>query len=466
MPGFVLLLIFLAQYVGAQSLDTGADRIGLSAENLLSIDETRALFTQPSSGYDGASCATNGAVKSAVTSGWTRSELTTLVETCPLSIYEIHRDGAEYYLIGRMQGADGTATYVASFDTVTINPIAKIDAFNVESSDLLDSSLTSLFWADQNQLRKIDKDGLGLGILDQANNSIEAIDYYDGFIYYTVYPGSEEGSIRRVRADGQGLPEIVAESVIPGVVFDLEINASGIYVHGFDGGATGGDFIARFPHNANAREILAARNIRANGETYIPNSMVLVNNLLLYSEINTDSTSTAGTNVWLIDTNTLSQEQVGSYLGSENAQVEYIIGENFYWSAVIEFGSSRATAVYIDDLPAELSLTEQGNNGGCFIATAAYGSYLHSHVKTLRDFRDNVLLTNSTGKLLVDFYYKHSPAIAKGIEKSATLKSVVRILLFPVVLSITYSNYALLFFLLLVIALLAKIQTARKRQIH
>ena len=48
-----------------------------------------------------------------------------------------------------------------------------------------------------------------------------------------------------------------------------------------------------------------------------------------------------------------------------------------------------------------------GGSGGCFIATAAYGSHMESHVKILRDFRDRSLLTDSISNM--DFYYAFSP---------------------------------------------------------
>ncbi len=69
----------------------------------------------------------------------------------------------------------------------------------------------------------------------------------------------------------------------------------------------------------------------------------------------------------------------------------------------------------------------------CFIATAAYDSPLHPHVKILRDFRDTYLMPNKHGRVLVYFYYKYSPFIAEFIAKHKVLKFAVRINLLPLV---------------------------------
>ena len=49
-----------------------------------------------------------------------------------------------------------------------------------------------------------------------------------------------------------------------------------------------------------------------------------------------------------------------------------------------------------------------GGGKNCFIATAAYGSYLDSHVDTLRSFRDQYLETNPLDSAFVSLYYKVS----------------------------------------------------------
>jgi hypothetical protein len=76
---------------------------------------------------------------------------------------------------------------------------------------------------------------------------------------------------------------------------------------------------------------------------------------------------------------------------------------------------------------------DTGSSGGCFIATAAYGSKMEPHVKLLRDFRDKFLLNNALGKGFVRSYYTYSPPIADFISKHDHLRTIVRVSLLPVV---------------------------------
>jgi endonuclease YncB( thermonuclease family) len=69
----------------------------------------------------------------------------------------------------------------------------------------------------------------------------------------------------------------------------------------------------------------------------------------------------------------------------------------------------------------------------CFIATAAYGSPIDPHVKILRKFRDEYLVTNKLGRGFVNLYYSYSPKLAKLISKHEILKAVTRICLWPIV---------------------------------
>ena len=106
--------------------------------------------------------------------------------------------------------------------------------------------------------------------------------------------------------------------------------------------------------------------------------------------------------------------------------------------------------------------------GGCFIATAAYGSYLDSHVETLRNFRDSYMVNNPVGSALVSAYYKLSPPVADFIDDHPTLKPVVRAALMPAVamstvaVSTTLAEKAAIVGALLLVSALAVVWLRRK----
>ena len=89
-----------------------------------------------------------------------------------------------------------------------------------------------------------------------------------------------------------------------------------------------------------------------------------------------------------------------------------------------------------DDLVENAIIVDSGGpgfGGGCFIATAAYGTPMAEEIKILREFRDVYLLTNPAGQAFVDFYYKVSPPIAEFITEHPSLQPMVRAGLVPAV---------------------------------
>jgi hypothetical protein len=70
-----------------------------------------------------------------------------------------------------------------------------------------------------------------------------------------------------------------------------------------------------------------------------------------------------------------------------------------------------------------------GTGGGCFIATAAYGTSTAKQIDVLREFRDGALLKSTVGSQFVALYYRFSPPVAEFIAGNELLRTLVRELL-------------------------------------
>jgi hypothetical protein len=87
----------------------------------------------------------------------------------------------------------------------------------------------------------------------------------------------------------------------------------------------------------------------------------------------------------------------------------------------------------------------------CFIATAAYGTYMADDVVVLRDFRDEFLKPYALGRWFVELYYEVSPPIARVIGEHSWMRTGVRGILSPLVYLIQHPflAYGLLFSIVL-----------------
>lgn len=63
------------------------------------------------------------------------------------------------------------------------------------------------------------------------------------------------------------------------------------------------------------------------------------------------------------------------------------------------------------------------SSGGCYIATAVYGSYDCPEVWTLRRFRDDTLAETWYGRIFIRIYYAISPTLVKWFGKTKWFKS-------------------------------------------
>ena len=94
----------------------------------------------------------------------------------------------------------------------------------------------------------------------------------------------------------------------------------------------------------------------------------------------------------------------------------------------------------------EIKEVEGGNGGGCLIATAAFGSELSPQIQFLREIRDNTVLQTESGTIFMagfnQFYYSFSPAVADYERENLVFKETVKIMLTPLLTSLTLLHYA------------------------
>jgi hypothetical protein len=86
--------------------------------------------------------------------------------------------------------------------------------------------------------------------------------------------------------------------------------------------------------------------------------------------------------------------------------------------------------------------TRKPPEGGCFVATAAFGDYNSPEVVFLSAFRDRVLNHSLFGRAFVRSYYKISPPLAAIIARSSLLRRLVRRLVLQPIISFLRSVQA------------------------
>ena len=161
-------------------------------------------------------------------------------------------------------------------------------------------------------------------------------------------------------------------------------------------------------------------------------------------------------------TDTSAWSRVGSTGSNETEYIDRGLSPSTLYYYRVKAYSSTGESGYSNEVSVKTLESSSNKGSGCFIATAAYGSYLAPEVEVLREFRDKWLLEdfrfevaslrleipNYLGRAFVRFYYRVSPPVAEYISRHEGLRAVTRFALTPVVYTVKYPYFA--FFIALV----------------
>ena len=93
----------------------------------------------------------------------------------------------------------------------------------------------------------------------------------------------------------------------------------------------------------------------------------------------------------------------------------------------------------------DLQISNDGEGGGCLIATATYGSEMAPQVQQLREIRDTKLMSTQSGTAFLtsfnEFYYSFSPIVADYERQNPAFKELVKLAITPMITSLSLLNY-------------------------
>ena len=135
--------------------------------------------------------------------------------------------------------------------------------------------------------------------------------------------------------------------------------------------------------------------------------------------------------------------------GTATTSHTYTTAGTYTATLTITDNTGQSTSKNVTVSVSSTSVGGGGGGGGCFIATAAWGSYLHPKVMLLRAFRDHHLLTNGPGRLFVKTYYAVSPPLADFIAHHESLRTIARLALTPLVWGVEYPTLFVLLSLIM-----------------
>ncbi|MBR4211981.1 MAG: hypothetical protein IKR84_06310, partial [Oscillibacter sp.] len=121
-------------------------------------------------------------------------------------------------------------------------------------------------------------------------------------------------------------------------------------------------------------------------------------------------------------------EHIGTIIAPDNVGGKSFIG--WIWQGPENFSINSGNDALTFNMPAG-NLSVEAVHGGCYVATAVYGSYDCPEVWTLRRFRDKVLAKTWYGRLFIRLYYAVSPTAVRLFGQTALFQNFFRGILDP-----------------------------------
>ena len=134
-----------------------------------------------------------------------------------------------------------------------------------------------------------------------------------------------------------------------------------------------------------------------------------------------------------MDSSAITQAVVPEEPGSQqDLEISGLLPETEYYVGIRAYDDCKNTSSLVT-----MKFVTAAKTGGevdaCFVATAAYGSFLANEVANLRSFRDGYLRQSVLGELFVESYYSIGPAFAAAIDPVEPLREAARAGLGPIV---------------------------------
>jgi photosystem II stability/assembly factor-like uncharacterized protein len=175
------------------------------------------------------------------------------------------------------------------------------------------------------------------------------------------------------------------------------------------------------------------------GQIINANSQSGINNATVFSDLGSRAVSVNGSYIMVSPSGNCSLTAVANnhenktethitVYGGDVTTVNFSMDNGVFDPSVVPGGAGSTSS--------ETNVSRSSGSGGgkvCFIATAAYGSPMAGQVMILRQFRDKYLLPYTSGRNIVNFYYRNGKLPADFIKSHGWLKSPVRVLLYPII---------------------------------